>query len=44
VSLFDGPFWDNAKAGLNVEQKGRFKNAVKNTLKSRNGRGIDIIA
>jgi SAM-dependent methyltransferase len=44
VSLFDGPFWDSAKAGLNEEQKGRFKDVVRNTLKNRNGRGIDMVA
>jgi ubiquinone/menaquinone biosynthesis C-methylase UbiE len=33
VAIFDGPFWDLAKAGSSVEQKGRWKDAVRKVLK-----------
>jgi hypothetical protein len=44
VTIFDGPFWDQAKAGLSEEQKGRWKDVVRELLKERNGKGIDMIS
>lgn len=44
VELFDGPFWDHSKSGLNEEQKAGWLDAVKKVLKARKGKGIDMIA
>lgn len=44
VELFNSPFWDQAKAGLNEEQKAGWTDAVRELLKAREGKGIDMVA
>ncbi|KAF2435157.1 S-adenosyl-L-methionine-dependent methyltransferase [Tothia fuscella] len=44
VELFDGPFWNGAKEGLNEEQKGRWSKVIREELEKRQGKGIEMIA
>jgi len=44
LQLYDSPYWNDVKAQLDEEQKGRWKDVVRKKLEERKGKGIAMVA